>query len=355
MVVGASSKRSPGARDNQRSAASPRAKTLKGRPGDRGRQVIRQFTVLQALETARRGLTVQEIHNLLEEKCALRTVYRDIAQLGQAGFQLVENEGRWTLARSGATAAFALQPSEVLTLLVSEDLLAPVSTGGLAASLPELRRRLMAQLTAEGRALVNEMRHAVRGTNAAPLHLTQSSTVLDAIDEAIAKEQCLAIDYTAPGKATTRRVVEPHLLWVHGGRPYLVAFCRSSVGFRTFAIQRIKGAEVIEDEFDRRPEFDAITFTELGFGALHGAQHEVVVEFNAEVAHLAHERRWHATQRVESLEDGRARLTMTAAGLPEIAAWLASFGGKVRAIAPAELVRAVRDVHERGLGAYDET
>jgi predicted DNA-binding transcriptional regulator YafY len=131
----------------------------------------------------------------------------------------------------------------------------------------------------------------------------------------------------------------------------LVAFCRPSAAFKTFAIQRIEKAEVLDEVFDRDPNFDPVRFTELGFGALHGATFEIVIEFDASVAHLARERRWHATQRVDALVDGGVRLTMTAAGLPEVAAWIASFGGKVRAIAPEGLIGAVRAIHEGGIAA----
>jgi predicted DNA-binding transcriptional regulator YafY len=40
---------------------------------------------------------------------------------------------------------------------------------------------------------------------------------------------------------------------------------------------------------------------------------------------------------------------MEAAGLPEIAAWVAGFGGEARVVAPKELVQAVKALHRRGL------
>src|SRR5690606_32798663 len=126
----------------------------------------------------------------------------------------------------------------------------------------------------------------------------------------------------------------PHLFWVHAGRPYLVAFCRTRHEFRTFAVQRIADAKVLDKGFERRSDFDPKSFTQRGFGVLHGDVHEVKVEFAPDVAHLAHERQWHSSQRVESADSGAAILTMQVAGLAEVAAWVASFGGKVRALKP---------------------
>jgi predicted DNA-binding transcriptional regulator YafY len=331
-----------------------RAKTLKGRPSHRGRQVVRQLTLLRAIEAARRGLTIAELHDLLEEPCNVRTVYRDVEQLQLAGFPLVETEGRWTVLHPSGSAglqAFPLQPSEVLALLLSEELLAPLGDGGLAQTHRELRRRLSAHLSPEGRAWVDELRHTVRATHAAPL-LTAEAAVLNALEDAYEREHCLRIVYATPGKEPAERVVEPHLFWVHAGRPYLVGYCRTAQGFRSFAVQRIHLAEVLDESFDRRTEFNPQEFTERGFGVLHGEPHAIVLEFSHEVAHLANERRFHVTQDVHVEPDGRAVLRMQAAGLPEVAAWLASFGGKVRALAPPELVTAVRALHERGLAVH---
>jgi predicted DNA-binding transcriptional regulator YafY len=336
-------------------AGSERAKPLRGRPGNRGRQVVRQLTLLRAIEGARRGLTIAQLHELLDEPCNVRTVYRDVEQLQLAGFPLVETEGRWQVMRpEGSTGlqAFPLQPSEVLALLLSEDLLTPLGDGGIAQTHRELRRRLTAHLSPEGRALVNEMRQSVRATHAAPPLVGAEASVLNAIEDAYECEQCLRITYAAPGKEATERVVEPHLLWVHAGRPYLVAYCRSAGDFRSFALQRMRSAEMLDESFDRRTEFNAQEFVQRGFGVLHGELHAIVIEFSAEVAHLAEERRFHVSQQVSIEADGHAVLRMSASGLPEVAAWVASFGGKVRALAPAELVEAVRALHEGGLAAH---
>ena len=70
------------------------------------------------------------------------------------------------------------------------------------------------------------------------------------------------------------------------------------------------------------------------------------------MAHLPDERRYHRTQKVQHLPGGKCRVTFDAAGLPELAGWVASFGGMVRAVAPEELVATVRGLHWRGLEAH---
>ncbi|HEY6722745.1 MAG TPA: WYL domain-containing protein, partial [Polyangiaceae bacterium] len=225
-------------------------------------------------------------------------------------------------------------------------------TGTIGVALRDLRQRLMAELNPNSRAMVDELREAHRATLSAPLQSGDHDAVFTAIEDAFGKEHCLLLRYSTPGKGLSERVVEPHLFWVHQGRPYLVAYCRSAQTFRKFAVQRVQSAEVLDEAFDRRVGFDPVDFIERGFGMLHGDVHTIRVEFSAEVAHLARERRWHCTQQVTPAENGSVVLSITAAGLPEIAAWVASFGGKARALDPPALVHAVRKLHARGLEAH---
>lgn len=103
--------------DHTAEVSPSRAKALRGPADARGRQVIRQLSILQLLEASRRGLTITELHQAVTDgdgySCSQRTIYRDIEQLQQAGFQLDENDGRWSLYRNGTSLqSWPLQPSD---------------------------------------------------------------------------------------------------------------------------------------------------------------------------------------------------------------------------------------------------
>jgi predicted DNA-binding transcriptional regulator YafY len=161
----------------------------------------------------------------------------------------------------------------------------------------------------------------------------------------------LRIVYATPGKGESERVVEPHLLWLRPGRAYLVAYCRLAEDYRNFAIQRIRSAAMLDDTFERREDFDPRGFVERSFGVFQGPAYDIVVDFLPAIAHLAHETRWHSTARIEDRPEAGVRVSFHAAGLPEVAAWVASFGGKLIPVAPPELVEGVRRIHEQGLDA----
>jgi predicted DNA-binding transcriptional regulator YafY len=160
------------------------------------------------------------------------------------------------------------------------------------------------------------------------------------------------IEYATPGKRPEERVqarvIDPYCTWFAAGRVYVVAYCHKAQDTRTFAIQRIRRADILDESFDPDPSFDPAAFTRKGFGVYHGPVYRVTIDFSPQVAHLIRERRFHVSQQVTEVGNG-ARLKMEAAGLPEIAAWVASFGGQARAVAPKELVEAVRALHRNGL------
>jgi predicted DNA-binding transcriptional regulator YafY len=315
---------------------------------NRGRQILRQWQILRALEHSQNGLKIEQIRKVVEDECTVRTLYRDLEQLQEAGFPLVDENGLWKLPRA-LGYNIPVQNTEIFALALTESLLEPVRGTWLHNPISSLRTRLLALLTPIGREWLKEVRHTAIATLAAPGNYQEYAVQIEAIDDAIQRQHRLTIHYHAPGKEVEQRMIEPYTTWFHGGRLYLIARCLKAEDYRTFAIQRIEKAAVEDISFEHDDSFDVEAFIKRGFGVFQGPIHRVVIDFSSEVAHLAHERNFHHSQQLHSRVDGTTRLVMECAGLPEIAAWLAGFGGKAWPVAPGELVGLVRGLHEAGL------
>jgi predicted DNA-binding transcriptional regulator YafY len=325
-----------------------------GNDSGRGQQVVRQWAVLRALEGTRGGLTVEEISEIIGPQTAtIRTLYRDLEVLQEVGFSLISEGGRWRVTDGGSKSmALPVRPTEVLALMFTEQLAAPLRSTELGESLHDLRERLRAMLTPIGREYVAEMAGTTLATFTAPGEYATTGPVIDAIHDAIHKEQLLRIGYTKPNEETVVRDIEPLTTWYHNARLYLVAWCRTKQAHRTFAVQRIDHATVLDETFTREEGFSTLKYIESGFGVYQeDTIHRVEVRFSKSVAHLPRERRYHATQRLRPLEDGGVIVSFSAAGLPEIASWLASFGAKVTPLRPPALVDQVRTLHQEALAA----
>ncbi len=320
----------------------------------RGTQITRQWMILRLLERSHAGLRAREIHDLLDEQVTERTVFRDLRDLQSAGFPLYEDDGRWrVLAAEEGGYSIPVQTSELLALLLSEELLAPLGSAEVVGALAALREKLAAMLNPAGRGYAEELKKHLIATFIGPADYGDNP-VVGRIEEAIHCQHRAKIRYWSPKGSTTERILDPYLMWYADARLYLVGWCRLRDGIRTFLVDRIRAIEILDESFEPDPSFDAKAFAGSGLGAWSGERCRVLLEFGPAVAHLIHERRFHPSQQIETMDDGRALVTMYVAGLPHVAAWVASFGGRVRVRAPDTLIDMVRDIHRAGLAAHGD-
>ncbi len=321
----------------------------------RGNQLIRQWRLLRAVEASRHGRTALELHAEVADLGSPRTVYRDLEALQGAGFPLYQDDGgRWRLlAPSEGGPVTPVQPTEMVALLLSEQVMEPLRGSELAEPLVRLRAKLEAMLGPKARAYVEQLRGGLLATVPAAADYGSRRSELERLEQGIREHRRLRlVHFAAHRHETLPRTVDPYGIWYVDGALYLVAFDHLRSDHRKFLVDRIRDVTVLDETFEPDPDFDLHAYVGRGFRVWHGAVYRVAVEFSPELAHLPWERRYHRTQKLHPLSDGRLRVTFDSAGLPELAAWVASFGGLLRALEPPELVEMVRDLHRGGLEAH---
>jgi predicted DNA-binding transcriptional regulator YafY len=150
-------------------------------------------------------MTVAHLKEAIEETQSTRTLYRDLEVLQQAGFPLTNEDCCWRLLETSESSwAIPVNPTEVVALMLTEDLLDPVEGSWLAEPLANLRSRLSAALTPTGRRYCAELRKANIATVFGSGHYGEKRAELEAIHEAIEKQHRVRIDYATPGKRPDR-------------------------------------------------------------------------------------------------------------------------------------------------------
>jgi proteasome accessory factor C len=87
---------------------------------------------------------------------------------------------------------------------------------------------------------------------------TASAAVAAAVNAAVREDRVLEIEYWTESRgAITRRAIEPHLLVNARDAWYIVAFCRRAGAQRTFRLDRVRSARVLDERFERRAEVTA--------------------------------------------------------------------------------------------------
>lgn len=319
-------------------------------------QVVRQWRLLRRLELAPRGVSVAELAG--DEPAAQRAAYRDLEALQTAGFPLftedTEGQRRWCLTEPFRTQrAIPVAASELLALRGARSALQHFAQTPFFEGLQGLIDKLDALLAPEQRRFAEQMDEVVVGDRFGQPDHAELSALVETLTDACARRVTLTLTYRASRGGETTRRVDPYKLWLHRGSAYLVARCHLRQAIRTFALARIASATPTETTFALPASFDFERFVADRFRICgDGQPTPVTIRFAPEVAPYIRERTWHPTQHLTPAPDGTLTLTMTVDGLPELTAWLLSFGPRARVLAPAALATEVQSQLRAALAAY---
>ncbi len=153
--------------------------------------------------------------------------------------------------------------------------------------------------------------------------------------------------------AGERREVEPYGILI-GTRRYLVARQpQKGPQYRHFRLDRITDATVTDTWFVRDPDFNIAEHAARAFGTYQneGEYGEVIWRFSAKAADRAAEWRFHPSQTMERLPDGRLEVHFFASGWLEMAWHLYCWGNSVEVVAPKEL-KALIEGTKKSFGVF---
>jgi len=173
--------------------------------------------------------------------------------------------------------------------------------------------------------------------------------IFDALAKATAHRRQIEMIYRKPGRRETEaRIVDPYHLANINGEWYLFAYDHARKDIRTFAPVRIQSVKQTGKNFERPEKFSLEQRLRDSFGVHSGeGEYEVVIQFNARVADLIREKKWHESQQLRELKGGGAELKLKLSSLLEIERWVLSWGGDAKVLKPRELADRVKQAAEK--------
>ena len=190
-----------------------------------------------------------------------------------------------------------------------------------------------------------------------PEHQTRiDPAVWHTVTEGLRKHLSLRIINERPGATEpTARRFDPYHIVRCDGEWYLVGHCRLRDGLRTFAVSRIRAAELMTDAFVVPDDFDPEAFRAGKFGVFGTDRvYRVRIRFDRNRTPYLLERQWHPEQEITRQADGGIELTFPAANLHTVRQWVLSWGSGARVLAPDLLVMAVKTELQKALATYGE-
>ena len=274
----------------------------------------------------------------------IRTVYRDIAALGEAGVPISGEAGvGYCLMKGYQLPPVMFTAEEATSLFVGGELVKHFTDASLHAPMVSALDKLRAVLPRDRQDHIERLtqRTLVYGNGArgaAPEAVAQRWLL--PVQQGVVMRRVLRMDYRGRGQETdTARDVEPLGVVFYGGAWYLVAWCRLRQDYRHFRIDRIRRLELTPLVFPPRQDFS------LARHMQESVDRKETIPVRVWFARGAQDRARRdsfATLIEVKQRDGGAEFSLYAWSLEWLAGWLLSFGGDAEALAPAKLRQLVR-------------
>ncbi len=302
-------------------------------------RLARQWQILAAISRTRRGLSLVELMELTGK--SKPTTYRDLQVLMEVGIPLRLEAGRYRFLSERELPPLGFNAAQIAALHLARAQLQPLEG---APAVTELDR-LLAKLREP----------AQQCFRFKPSHKAlPSAEVVKTIERALRYRRRARIEYRAASRAgaATNVSIEPLLINVADGDPYLRAYCVERREERTYKLSRVCGAVLTDELATYRPAATPGQAFEHSLKAWSGELHKVRIRLDRSVAWLARE--YPLPGQVErTSEDGAVTVEATVAGLVEAKRRILAWGSAAEVLAPKQLRRAVRDELAAALGRYD--
>jgi predicted DNA-binding transcriptional regulator YafY len=240
---------------------------------------------------------------------------------------------------------------EIHALLTMQHLLANLDAGGLLG--PHIQP-LMSRLTGllgSGRHPAEEIRKRIK-----LIPLAARRVPLDqfaAIGSALLRRRRLLVSYYAKSSdAISERELSPQRLVHYRENWYLDAWCHLRKGLRSFALDGVRHAEILDTPAREVAENTLDAMLGAGYGIFSGRKLTwAKLRFSAERARWVVLEQWHPKQRGKLLNDGRYVLEMPYADDRELIMDILRHVPEVEVLEPVELRAMVVEKLRAGLAA----
>ena len=143
--------------------------------------------------------------------------------------------------------------------------------------------------------------------------------------------------------ATSHQRVEPYGV-LYGNRAFLVGPTDWANDPRLWRLDRVGEARLLEETFERNPEFDLRSYAERSFGTFQADPVEVVLRFDDDASYDARNFLFHPSQTSAWNDDGTITVRFRAGGIEEMCWHLVTWGESVTVEKPLRLRRRLAEM-----------
>jgi predicted DNA-binding transcriptional regulator YafY len=304
----------------------------------------RLTSILIQLQT-KKIVKAEEIATRFE--ISLRTVYRDVKSLMEAGVPIGSQAGTGYFIVDG----YHLPPvmfsqDEASAMMMAGKLVERMTDQSVRVAFDNALHKIKSVLNSAQKDHLEILQDHIEVLKPNTSLPAQEGNFLTDLQKAVACKQVIQLNYFSHNQNEfTSREVEPIGLFYYSMAWHLIAWCRLRNGFRDFRSDRIKELKLMGEVFEPR----SISTMREYFNSLQQANVEmksVTVLFDLKEAKYVNNSRHYFGFVSEEEGEGQVRMHFLTANLSMMARWLISYGRGVEVEGPEELKIIVQELVE---------
>lgn len=284
---------------------------------------------------------------------SVRTIYRDIQALSEAGVPVVGATGQgYSLVDGYFLPPVSFTVEEAVALLIGTDFIEQRFDAHYGNQALTSGRKIEAILPEAVRARASQIRKSILLlTSDKETTQKQEKEQLEKIRRAILEERKISFAYSkvrqaADGSHHSVRIASPYGLVLNRGSWTLVAYCELRQEIRHFRLSRMTGLTVLETPFTMPPEFDLQAYKPEDDRNIR-----VCILINPEIAGRVNESGNYYLESVEDRAEGR-HLTFRVRHPEDLLQWVLGWGADAVVLEPESFRDRIRDEAARMFKRY---
>lgn len=293
-------------------------------------RVISTLVLLQTKKIIK-AVTISERFDI-----SLRTVYRDISTLKNAGIPIIGDPGiGYSMMEGYRLPPIMFNENETAALLTAEKFIGKMTDQDTQAYYSNAMMKIKAILRSSEKQSLAVLDESIVISSKSSW---ENKPYLQDLFKSIAAKNVLEIDYQKADNTSSKRKLEPIGCYHQYNNWYLVAFCQLKEDYRTFKVNRIVNLQVLAQNFDR-VHINLQKYIDRQNGAWKEQQqfHTIEIAFNEPYVKFAEGRKYYFGFVEQTIVGNAVHMKFLNSSIEIVARWLLQFGDQATVIAPVEL------------------
>jgi len=286
---------------------------------------------------------------------SLRTVYRDIHALEEAGVPIIGEAGSgYRLMEGYKLPPVMFTQDEASALLTAAKLVQSKTDAGISKYYSSALDKIKAVLRHSEKDHIEEIDdHIAVMTHPAIMHQPQEELHLQPLLRSIGSSSVVEIGYTSLERnETTTRKVEPVGIYYLGSHWYLVAFCQLRNDYRNFRTDKISRLVVTDETISKtHPSLQSF----ISQVSEEREVYEVVVDVEPDIVKYLGDQKYYNGYVRQEMTGDHVRMYFLSGSLMGFARWFMLFGDHGKIVKPAQLNQMIAQIAENILKKVELT